>query len=247
MVGSIKYGKDIYSNIPFHKLLNNQKTLKSKITRICNYFFTKHEGDALLPFRGFLIYGPPGTGKTEIIKRLVYDLDIDFERTNSGRVKLQFVDGGDIAAPKWGEGEQKLREIFKVNSTNQNKEKTLILFDDVETFILGRNAGLAKEWHFSLNSIFFHQLDSLNVTKNIVVGTTNRLDLVDDALKSRFYPFFLDLPNHEDLMNIAQKYAIAYNLDSRDLEHISNLLKKDLKPSIRNVEHLITDTVINKI
>jgi len=240
------FGKDMYSgNIPIQQSIKEQTQIRRKIVGVCNYFFSQFEGKRLLPFRGFLIYGPPGTGKTELVKRAAYELDEDFQSKNLGKIQLMLVDGGDIAAPKWGEGEKKLRDIFE-EARKDSDVRTIILFDDIETFILGRDAGLAKEWHFSLNSIFFHELDTLDLTKIMVIGTTNRNDLVDEALRSRLYSFQLGLPSIKDLMKIAEKFAAVYDISDFHLKDIELKLNKSKNPSIRTVEHYITDVIISK-
>jgi len=246
MSGIKTLGREIYHDKePFHRPLREQGRIIDKIVGTCNYFFSKSSRDNILPFRGFLIYGPPGSGKTELVKKVVYNLDKNFSTSSDIRVQLLFVDGGDIAAPKWGEGEKKLRDIF-AEATSESEKRTILLFDDIETFILGRSAGLAKEWHFSLNSIFFHELDSIDLTKCIVIGTTNRNDLVDEALRSRFYSFFLDCPKIKDLVQIAKKYVYAYGLSDEILNKIEEKLKNTEGASIRTVEHYITDSIINR-
>ena len=57
-----------------------------------------------------------------------------------------------------------------------------------------RNSLGAKEWHFSQNSIFFHSIDELDTAHTAVVLTTNRLDLVDEAIIDRFLSYEFAAP-----------------------------------------------------
>ena len=64
--------------------------------------------------------------------------------------------------------------------------RTVLLFDDVESLFMARSASAAKEWHFSQNSVLFHSLDELDTSHTAVVLTTNRFDLLDEAVRARY-------------------------------------------------------------
>src|SRR5690606_36320603 len=125
------------------------------------------------PFKGSILNGPPGTGKTEIIRQIARKLD---KRLNN--VFFLFIDGASIASPKWGDAEKKLRDVFhyvsRVEKQGKNP-KLIILFDDIESLMISRGADLAKEWHYSINSILFHEVDRINPTNTIICATTNRI------------------------------------------------------------------------
>ena len=245
VTGIITNGKDLFKDEDTFVSLSNQLEIKNKIKKTIDYFFNKKISKQNIPFRGFIIEGPPGCGKTALIKRIVYELDSEFETINEN-VSLHFVDGGDIAAPKWGEGEQKLKEIFESSKNSVDKMHTIILFDDIETFILGRGANLAKEWHYSLNSIFFHELDRIDINKQLIIGTTNRSDLLDEALKSRLYTFTMEPPSSNELMKFAKKIGNELNFSDIDFEIIESRLKQEKKPTLRNIENFVIERIIEK-
>lgn len=173
------------------KLLPYQEKVVKKLYNITNHLFSGTYRN--IPFKGFLLYGEPGNGKTEIIKQVAKKI---YDSFNS--VALFFVDGSDIATPRWGDAEKTLKTVFEIPSNSS--EKKIILFDDIESLMLARSSELAKEWHYSINSVMFHNIDFLDPTKVMVFATTNRIDLVDKALFSRLYTIEVGIPEKEDLI-----------------------------------------------
>jgi len=231
--------------IPEVDVLPSLRRIKELMVRVCRYFFAGPGISGTAPFKGFLLYGEPGTGKTELVKQVARELDMSLG--NFASVYLLFVDGSIIATPKWGEAEQRLRAVFNKVEYMQKKmgitnPKLIILFDDIESLMLGRGAELAKEWHYSINSVFFHGVDDINPSKAMVFATTNRNDLVDDAIKDRLYPIHVPPPPIEDLIKIVNEMLESTGVSTPKKEKIitsiKNKLMKMKKPSIRDAKQL---------
>ena len=94
------------------------------------------------------------------------------------------------------------------------------MFDDVESLFLTRNSAGAKEWHFSQNSIFFHSIDDLDTAHTAVILTTNRIDLVDEAIVDRFLSYEFAAPPVSVLEQIARDKGAQQRLDEGDLQPI---------------------------
>ena len=217
------------------ELLESQINVFRKLYNVITWLFNGEYN--FLPFKGFLLYGPPGTGKTEIAKQVSKKVAQAFPI-----VKIMFVDGADIASPKWGDAEKKLRSVFDVSEY----EKKIIIFDDIECLMMSRGASLAKEWHYSINSVLFHALDFIDPSKCVVISTTNRFDLVDEALKSRLYPIEIPLVPKEELYNLLDKTLEKLELpDSVKVEIGSRIRKKIENREIKDLRRVLQEITLS--
>jgi replication-associated recombination protein RarA len=159
--------------------------------------------------KGFFLSGPPGIGKTTLAKRLAIELGKRFAGDAETSVVLGLVDGSEIARSRYGESEARIRDIFAHarSGFTASGQRTVLLFDDVESILMARGNEHAKEWHFSQDSVFFHAVDDLDTSRAILVLTTNRPDLVDDAIRDRFLAYAIDYPDVELLADLASGLA----------------------------------------
>jgi len=234
-------------------------TIMLEMEKIIIHFFSS-PNRINIPFRGFLLEGPPGNGKTELAKQVARNSAIQLKKKSGlEKVSFLFVDSANIAAAKWGEAERKLRSIFSIEQDTH--ERLIILFDDIDCLMIKRGSNVAVEWHYSINSILFHELDKINSSRIILIATTNRTDLIDDALRSRLYFYDIKSLSREDLDIITKE--IVKNLDvenkmeliQRVGEHLTKL-ENDIKerkikhknaPDIRDIQHLITKIYIEEM
>ncbi len=196
-------------------MLAYQKEIADRITNVVRWLFRGAYPNVKLA--GYLIYGKPGTGKTEIAKQVARQTKQSYPET-----KILFVDGSDIAAPRWGDAEKRIKAIFEV--PKQTEERRIIIFDDIESLLLSRSADIAKEWHFSINSVLFHSLDFLDTTKCVVLATTNRIDLVDEALKNRLRLVKVDNVPADALIDLTKNTILT--IDGLNQEVKMNLINK---------------------
>ncbi|HLD72194.1 MAG TPA: CDC48 family AAA ATPase [Candidatus Nanoarchaeia archaeon] len=124
------------------------------------------------PPRGILLYGPPGTGKTMLAKAVAKESEANFILVN-----------GPSLLSKWvGESEKAVREIFR---KARQTSPTILFFDEIDALV-PRRSGSGDEGH-RVNEKIVNQmltemdgLESLNDV--VVIGATNRPDIVDPAL-----------------------------------------------------------------
>jgi AAA+ superfamily predicted ATPase len=101
---------------------------------------------------------------------------------------------------------------------------------------------LAKEWHYSINSILFHELDALNPYDTIVCATTNRPDLVDEAIKTRLYSIKIQSTPLDNLRNIVTEILDVSKMNSNEKDFMLKTIMERLvelkNPTIRDARQI---------
>jgi AAA+ superfamily predicted ATPase len=232
----------------------------TEMAKIAGYQWQHHlERSAL---KGFLLYGAVGVGKTTMVKRLAYEMcrvmgDTGPAIDRRNEVVMMLVDGADIARGRYGDTEEQLRDLFAYARDGQAgahhrhdddpMRRTVVLFDDVESLFLTRGSSGAKEWHFSQNSVFFHNIDDLDTAHTIVCLTTNRLDLLDEAIIDRFVPYEFGVPAVDVLEEVAFAKARLQALTDDELKPTLERIRGGEVKSIREVERLVTRAFVDKV
>jgi len=123
------------------------------------------------PPKGVLLHGPPGTGKTLIAKALA-------KTTESNFISIK----GPELLSKWvGESEKGVREIFR---KARQAAPCIIFFDEIDALVPKRGSG-SSDSHVTENIVsqILTEIDGLEELHNVlIIGATNRLDIVDEAL-----------------------------------------------------------------
>lgn len=156
------------------------------------------------PFKGFVLTGPPGSGKTEAVieagRRLYSELAME-----SIEVRLLHISTADINRGRVGEMEQRLRSVFnEAKSEIRTGLRTILLFDDIDTLLMSRDDKRSEEWSVSLNATFFHAVDRLRTSDTMICATTNKTEMLDDAVKSRLSVKGAPAPNFEEMKIVAK-------------------------------------------
>jgi len=123
------------------------------------------------PPKGILLYGPPGTGKTLMAKAAANESEANF-------ISIK----GPELLSKWvGESEKGVREIFR---KARQAAPCIIFFDELDA-IAPTRGGDHGDSHVTERVIsqFLTEMDGLEILTNVVViGATNRPDIIDPAL-----------------------------------------------------------------
>ncbi|AXV40765.1 CDC48 family AAA ATPase [Methanobacterium sp. BAmetb5] len=123
------------------------------------------------PSKGILLFGPPGTGKTLLTKAVATESKANFIS----------VKGSEILSKWFGESERKIAEIFK---KAKQASPCIVFFDEIDAIapIRGSAAGEPRVTERMVNTIL-SEMDGLEELRGVVViGATNRPDLMDPAL-----------------------------------------------------------------
>jgi transitional endoplasmic reticulum ATPase len=122
------------------------------------------------PPRGILLHGPPGTGKTLLARAVANEEDARFF----------YIGGPEIMAPHQGESEKRLRDVFE---RAMRDAPSIIFMDDIDA-IAPRREETSGETERRIVTQLLTLLDGLEPRGQVVViGATNRLDAIDEALR----------------------------------------------------------------
>jgi cell division protease FtsH len=145
--------------------------------------------------RGLLMVGPPGTGKTLIAKALAGEAGVSFIA----------VSGSDFSAPLIGIAKGRVSKLFQ---QARKRAPCLIFIDEIDAIGRKRGGGGSaadREFESTLNQLLV-EMDGFNTTEGvIVIGATNRVDVLDPAL---LRPGRFDRQVHIGLPDISGREAI---------------------------------------
>ncbi|MBS3126566.1 CDC48 family AAA ATPase [Candidatus Woesearchaeota archaeon] len=149
------------------------------------------------PPRGILLYGPPGAGKTLLAKAVAKESEANFILVN-----------GPSLLSKWvGESEKAVREIFR---KARQTAPTILFFDEIDALVPRRGSGDNSHAQERVVNQMLTEMDGLESLNDVVViGATNRPDIVDPALlrQGRFdRVIFTPIPDGEGRKRIFEIY-----------------------------------------
>jgi len=181
--------------------------------------------------RGVLLYGPPGTGKTLIARQIGKML-------NAHEPKI--VNGPEVLNKFVGQSEENIRNLFKdaeaeYKSKGDESKLHIIIFDELDAICKqrsGKSDGGTGVGDSIVNQLL-SKMDGVEQLNNVlVIGMTNRLDLIDDALlrPGRFeVQIEIGLPTQAGRLQIfkihtakmRENHALAGDVDLDELSGLS--------------------------
>ncbi len=120
--------------------------------------------------RGILLYGPPGTGKTLLAKAVANESDANFISIKGPEVMSKWV----------GESEKAVRELFK---KAKQVAPSIVFLDELDAIAPRRGAYSGSHVTESVVNQLLTSVDGLESMEGvIIIGATNRPDIIDSSL-----------------------------------------------------------------
>lgn len=174
------------------------------------------------PLKGILLTGPPGTGKTLLAKAAATYTEAVFIATT----------GSEFIEMYAGVGAQRVRSLFKRardTAQQEKKDNAIVFIDEIEVLAgkRGTSGSSHMEYDQTLNQLLV-EMDGIRSDDNVrvlVIGATNRSDMLDPALlrPGRFdRQVKVDLPDKSGRLEILKIHVANKPLaEDVDLEAIA--------------------------
>jgi len=120
--------------------------------------------------RGLILYGPPGSGKTHLARAVAKEVDARF----------YYINGPDVIGTYTGETEANLRRIF---SEASHHSPSIIFIDELDAMAPKRGETGAHADTRTVTQLLALMDGLKRVDSVIVIGTTNRVDAIDQAFR----------------------------------------------------------------
>ena len=182
-----------------------------------------------------LLWGPPGTGKSTSAEEMA--------RMSNGFVLK--IPAAELCPGKYiGSGKVNVDKVFgkikqvAAQAAKQGK-KLFVILDEIDSLSLGNiHAKNAGEYNKAVNTFNTH-IDS-DLPKNVIlVGTTNKRELVADATISRFNEFEVGLPDFKERRTILRLHGGQGQMTFSDFEFLDEIANKAVGFSGRDLVTLI--------
>ncbi|KAG6476075.1 hypothetical protein ZIOFF_065310 [Zingiber officinale] len=130
--------------------------------------------------KGMLLYGPPGTGKTLMARQI--------GKLLNGR-EPKIVNGPEVLSKYVGESEKNIRDLFadaeqEQSTKGEQSDLHVIIFDEIDAICKSR--GSTRDGtgvHDGIVNQLLTKIDGVQSLNNVLlIGMTNRKDLLDEAL-----------------------------------------------------------------
>lgn len=147
------------------------EALKAELTNRVIWVLRDKEKAAkyrLSPPNGMILYGPPGCGKTFFAQKFAEETGFNFVLVNGSDLGSIYVHGT----------QGKIAELFK---QAEKTAPTILCFDEFDSFVPSRSSSAAEHRSEEVNE-FLGQLNNCAQRGIFVIGTTNRIDLIDPAV-----------------------------------------------------------------
>ena len=187
--------------------------------------------------RGVLLSGEPGTGKTLLARAIAGEANVPFFATS----------GSDFSGIIVGLGVAKIKDIFEMAKRNA---PCLLFIDEIDAIGQRRsqNSFNDQDREQTLNQLLIEMDGFSNETGIIVIGATNRPDMLDPAL---LRPGRFDRQVHIDLPDMAGRKAIlelhAKKIKMHEDVNLGDLARGTTGCSGADLENLLNEAALHAV
>jgi proteasome-associated ATPase len=137
--------------------------------------------------KGILLYGPPGCGKTLIAKAVANSLSQKVAELSGNRnVRSYFLNikGPELLNKYVGETERQIRLVFqRAREKAEEGVPVIVFFDEMDSLFRTRGTGISSDMESTIVPQLLAEIDGVESLRDvIVIGATNREDLIDPAI-----------------------------------------------------------------
>lgn len=163
----------------------------------------------LRPRSRLLLHGPPGNGKSSAGAAIANAIGID----------AYMVSLPDVVSMYLGGTGGNLGKLFESVSSSR-----IVIFDELDAIgssrSEGNGSGASKEQNATVN-VLLTMMD--RVRSGIIIATTNRVEMLDAALRRRFdEELFFPAPNIEQMRSLAVKVSERHSVDPPHVDDCKN-------------------------
>ena len=194
-----------------------------------------------------ILYGPPGSGKTYAVEKL----------TDYLGWPIFSVDASSIGSKYIHETSQKIAEIFK---RAINSSPSVLVIDEMDAFLTDREADSGQH-RVEEVAEFLRQIPEATKNKVLVMGMTNRIDMIDPAIlrRGRFdHVIKVDYATEEEIFEMFSSelekvptesnlnlQLIAKELTGRPLSDAAFVVRESARLAARNGQSKISQENLN--
>src|SRR2546429_5218498 len=137
--------------------------------------------------KGILLYGPPGCGKTLIAKAVANSLAKKVSEVTCDKNARSYflnIKGPELLNKYVGETERQIRLVFqRAREKSEEGWPVIVFFDEMDSLFRTRGSGISSDIASTIVPQLLAEIDGVETLKNvIVVGASNREDLIDPAI-----------------------------------------------------------------
>lgn len=177
-----------------------------------------------------LLYGVPGCGKTMLGKYIAYKLKVPFAYLNFSNLISSYLG-------KTGENIQKVFDYI-------SSLKCVFMLDEIDAIGLERGTDTIGE----LSRVVINLMQCLDKFDNssIIIGATNRDDMIDKALKRRFsLKYEMKSPSKEVQCKIVESFLNAIPNTKFTYADVEEFLSTLTDKSCANITNTLTNRIVN--